>query len=296
MDWDDLRSFLAIARHGTQSAAARALGVRQTTMGRRLAGLQERAGALLLQKTPGGYVPTAAGEAILGNVERIESEALAIARSITGRDIRLEGTVRVTTIETLAVEVLLPALPAFQAQHPGIALEIVADQRSLSLTQREADIAIRLARLPQQDLAVRRIGELASAVYAAPDYLDRHGMPDFAAGAAGHTLVLPGVEMQGLPEVAWFTALTAAARPALRSNARYIQRAAAVRGLGLACLSRYLGDGTGLVRVPTPTPGPRREVWLAVHNDIRHTPRIRVVGEFLAATIRAHAGMLAPPE
>ena len=92
LDWDDLRTFLAIARHGTLSAAARALGVHQPTMGRRLAALEQRAGARLLQKTPRGYIPTAAGEAILGNVERIEAEALAVERRITGRDVRLEGT------------------------------------------------------------------------------------------------------------------------------------------------------------------------------------------------------------
>lgn len=294
LDWDDLRSFLAIARHGTLSAAARALGVRQTTMGRRLAGLEQRAGARLLHKTPAGYVATAAGEAILGNVERIEAEALAIARSITGRDARLEGTVRITTIETLATEILLPALPGFHAAHPGITLEIIADQRSLSLTHREADIAIRLARLPQQDLAVRRIGTLGCAIYAAPVYLARHGQPDFAAGAAGHALIQRGAEMAGLPEQLWFTGLASQGHTVLRSNASYVLREAARRGLGLACLTRYLGDHPGLARLPTPTPGPARELWLAVHNDTRHTPRIRAVSDFLAETIRASAGRLAP--
>lgn len=294
MDWDDLRSFLAIARHGTLSAAARALGVRQTTMGRRLAALEARMGARLLQKTPAGYVPTAAGEAILGNVERIEAEALAIGRRIGGRDARLEGTVRVTTIETLAAEILLPALPPFHAAHPGIEIEIMAEQRSLSLTRREADIAIRLARLPQQDLAVRRIGTLGCAIYAAAPYLAGHGMPDFAAGAPGHAVIRRGAEMAHLPEQAWFAALTGQARAVLRSNASSVIREAARQGLGLACLTRYLGDTEGLVRLPAPSPGPEREIWLAVHSDIRHVPRIRAVSDFLAETVRAAAGRLAP--
>lgn len=294
MDWGDLRSFLAIARHGTLSAAARALGVRQTTMGRRLAALEARTGARLLDKTPGGYVPTAAGEAILGNVERIEAEALAIARRIGGRDARLEGLVRVTTIETLASEVLMPALPALHARHPGIEIEIVADQRSLSLTRREADIAIRLARLPQQELAVRRIGALGCAVYAAEAYLAAHGLPDFAAGAPGHEIIRRGAEMAGLPEQLWFAGLTGQARTVLRSNASIVVRAAARQGLGLVCLSRYLGDGSGLVRLETPAPGPEREIWLAVHSDIRHVPRIRAVSDFLAETMRAASGRLAP--
>src|SRR5437899_12484071 len=126
LDWDDLRHFLAIARHGTLSAAARALGVRQSTMGRRLDAFEARVGAKLLQKTPRGYVLTATGEAILGNVERIENEALAVERIITGKDVRLEGTIRVTTVETLAVEVLTPIFHTFQETYPGIILELVA--------------------------------------------------------------------------------------------------------------------------------------------------------------------------
>ena len=186
LPWDDLQSFLAIARHGTLSAAARALGVRQTTMGRRLLGLEARAGARLLTKTPGGYVLTPAGEAILGHVERIEAETLAVERRISGRDIRLEGVVRVTTLEILAVEVLTPALARLQRDHPGIALEISAEARSVSLTRREADIALRLVRLTQNDLAVRKVGDLSFGIYASAGSLERHGPPDFLRGAPGH--------------------------------------------------------------------------------------------------------------
>ncbi len=294
LPWDDLQSFLAIARHGTLSAAARALGVMQTTMGRRLAGLEARAGARLLAKTPGGYVLTPAGEAVLGNVERIEAEALAVERRITGGDIRLEGVVRVTTVEILAVEVLTSAFAALQRAHPGIRLEVAADARSLSLARREADIAVRLARLTQNDLAVRKVASLGFGLYASAAYLEQHGPPDFGAGAPGHSTILNPSEGMHLPEMAWFTALTHQARPAVRHNSRYGQRAAAEAGMGLAALSRFMGDPTGLVRLPTPTPAPLRDVFLAVHHDIRHTPRIRAVTEVIATTLRAEAHRLAP--
>jgi DNA-binding transcriptional LysR family regulator len=295
LGWDDLESFLAIARHGTLSGAARALGVRQTTMGRRLAGLEARAGARLLQKTPRGFVLTPAGEAILGNVERIESEAQAIARRITGGDVRLEGVVRITSVESLAVKILIPGLAAFRAVHPGISLEITADTRNLSLTMREADVALRMARLTQLDLAVRKVAEVGFGVYASPRYLGAMGVPDFAAGAAGHTVILNQVDLMGFPEMQWFSSLTAQARPALRSNSRFAQAAAAEQGLGIACLARYLGDPADLVRLEAP-PAPVREVWLAVHQDIRHTPRIRAVTDFLAAELRAKAGILRPQD
>lgn len=294
LDWDDLRVFLAITRAGSLSAAARATGVQQTTMGRRLAGLEQRAGARLLVKTPRGFTLTAAGEAILGNVERIEAEALAIERRITGRDIRLEGSVRLTTVEILAVDLLMPAFAAFGLAHPGITLEIATDARNLSLTRREADIALRVGRIEQADLAVRRVGTIATGVYASQAYLDRHGMPDFAAGAPGHDTILNPPEAMGLADMTFFSALTHAARPALRHNDRYGQRAAAQAGMGLAILSRFMGDPAGLVRLPTPTPGPARELTLAVHSDIRHTPRIRAVMDMLVAAMRAASARLAP--
>ena len=184
LDWDDLRSFLAIARHRTLSGAARALSVQQSTMGRRLDALEERAGVTLLQKTPGGYVLTAAGEAVLGHVERIEQEAHAIERTVTGRDVRLEGSVRLTTVETMAVEVLTPILTAFLARYPGITLDLVTDTRTLSLSRREADVAVRMMRPEGHELVARKVGEVGFGLYASPGYLERMGMPDLQGGSA----------------------------------------------------------------------------------------------------------------
>ncbi len=290
IDWDDLHSFLAVARHGSLSAAARALGVQQTTMGRRLAGLEDRAGVRLLQKTPRGYTLTSAGEAILGNVERIESETLAIERRITGRDARLEGTVRVTMVESIAIHVVVPALPDLRRRHPGIVLDIAASTRVMSLTMREADIALRFGRLRQNDLAVRRIADVGFGLFAAPAYLAAHGMPQ--PGGAGHSLVLNEPDMMDLPEMAWCIAALPEATPVLRTNSRLAQLAAVRAGIGI--LGRYLADSEGLTRLSVADPPPVRELWMAVHNDIRHTPRIRAVTDFLASTVRDAAGRLNP--
>ncbi len=295
LDWDDLRTFLLVARHGTLSAAAHASGVHQPTMGRRLAALEQRAGARLLQKTPHGYTLTAAGEAILGNAERIEAEALAAERRISGRDVRLEGVVRVTSVESIAADILIPALVDLRQHHPGIVVELVADTRSLNLSRREADVAVRAARPEQNDLVVRRIGVIGYGLYAAPAYLEARGRPDFATGGQGHDVILTQEEMMRLPEMAWLVASLPRATPALRANTRYAQREAARAGLGLVCLARYLGDAGGLVRLEPPAPPPQRELWLAVHNDIRHMPRIHAVTEALAAGVRARAKELAPP-
>lgn len=294
LDWDDLRTFLAIARHGTLSAAARALGVHQPTMGRRLAALEQRAGARLLLKTPRGYTLTASGEAILGNVERIEAEALAVERRITGRDVRLEGIVRITTVESFAAEVVMPILAGLRQGHPGIAVELLADVRNLNLTRREADVALRMARLDQPDLTARRIGVLGFGLYASPSYLAARGTPAFEHGGEGHEVILTQPELLGGAEMTWLTGILPRAVPALRTNSRYGHRAAALAGLGIACLARYLGDAVPLVRLAPPVPPPVRELWLAVHTDIRHMPRIRAVTEALAAGVKARADLLAP--
>lgn len=298
MDWDDLHTFLAVARHGSLSAAARALHVQQSTMSRRLEAMESRTGARLLQRTPAGYVLTEAGEAILGHVERIENEVLSIERTITGRDIRLEGEVRLTTVESLATHVLMPILASFQDRNPGIRIELILDQRSLSLARREADVAIRLARPTQHDLAVRKIADIENAIYAAPAYLDSHGQPDFTAGAPGHRAILPPADAAPGIGAAWFAAITGQAAVPVRVSERTTQRAAAAAGMGLVFLPRFIGDGPDLVRLPAPPPPcpplPHREMWLAVHSDTRHTPRIRAITDFIAAAMRAEAPRLAP--
>jgi DNA-binding transcriptional LysR family regulator len=284
-----------IARHHTLTGAARALGVQQPTMGRRLEALEQRAGTRLLQKTPSGYVLTDAGEAVLGNVERIEQEALSVGRRIAGADIRLEGEVRLTTIETLAAEVLSPILAAFRIIHPDVRIEIVASPRSLSLTKREADVALRLAPFPQQDLVVRKVGVVASGLYAAPSYLERHGMPDWAQGAAGHTLIMTEADLLDTPEMRFLRGAASAATVALTSNSRLVHRAAARDGVGIACLARYLGDGAAdLVRVPPPGPAPARDLWMGVHADLRRMPRVRAFTQALTQGLRDAAGRLAP--
>jgi DNA-binding transcriptional LysR family regulator len=294
LDWNDLRDFLAISRHRTLSAAADALGVQQSTMGRRLKALEARVGAKLLQRTPAGFVLTIAGKAILDNVERIESEAHAIERAISGKDIRLEGMVRLTAIEDLTVEVLTPILADFHVLYPGITLELITDSRQLSLSKGEADIALRLSRFTQHDLTVRKVADFAFAAYASSAYIAARGTPDFSCGAPGHRLLLPQEDMAGSPQGQWFANLTSAATLALRANSLYMLVAAAEAGMGLVCLPRFLGDPSRLMLLKTSDAAPSRELWLGVHRDIREAPRFRVTTEFLAVGLKQQSARLNP--
>ncbi len=295
MDWNDLRDFLAISRHRTLSAAADALGVQQSTMGRRLKALEARVGAKLLQKTPAGFVLTTAGEAILDNVERIESETQAVERAISGRDIRLEGVVRLTATEGLTVEVLTPILADFHAHYPGITLDLVTNVPQVSLPKGEADLALRMSRFTQNDLVVRKVAEFAFAAYASPAYIAARGKPDFAQSASGHRVLLPQEDRNDSPQAAWFAAMTDGARLALRANSFFMLVAAAKAGMGIVCLPRFLGDAAPLTRLWTPVAPPVGDLWLGMHQDIRSAPRFRALTEFLIEGLKQQAARLNPP-
>lgn len=295
LDWDDLRSFLAIARHGNLSAAARALKVTQTTMGRRLEALHARAGAKLLTRTPGGFVLTPAGERVLANVERMEAEALAVERAVTGEDVRLEGLVRITAVEAFAAHIIIPSLATLSERYPAISVEVDVDTRSLSLSRREADIAVRLAPFEQHEAVVRKAGEMAFGLYASRHYLERRGSPDFLAGAPGHASIVLQDTLLGTPEGKWFAKVAEKAKVLVATNSRSGQVAAASASLGIACLPRYLADPVAeLVRLQAPNPEPKRDIWIGVHQDTRWTPRIRAVLDHLGETMAAALARLAP--
>jgi DNA-binding transcriptional LysR family regulator len=294
LDWDDLKTFLAIARVGTLSAAARSLKVSQTTMGRRLDHLHGRAGATVLDRTPTGFRLTPTGAAILGEVERMEDAALTLERTIAGEDRRLEGLVRVTTVDALAAHVLTRGLVQLQADHPGIVVEIITDNRSLSLARREADIAVRLGRFDALETVVRKVGEMAFAVYAAPAYLDRFGLPDWATGAPDHRVVRVQDDLLETPDGRWFAERTTGAKPVLLANSREVQLRGVAAGLGLGHLPCYLAaERPELVRLEA---GPllTREIWMGVHQDTRHAPRIMAVQEAIVSAISASRAFLHP--
>jgi DNA-binding transcriptional LysR family regulator len=295
LEWDDLRSFLAIARHGNLSAAARALKVTQTTMGRRLEALHAKAGARLLQRTPSGFVLTAAGERVMANVERMEAEALSIERAITGEDARIAGQVRITTVESFGARILTPLLKPLLDRQPELEIELITDTRSFSLSRREADVALRLAEFEQHEAVVRRVGDMAFGLYASPDYLSVHGRPDLQAGSPGHRCVTLQEDLALLPEARRLAEVTREGQVSLRANSREAQLQATMAGFGLAILPCYLALGQGLVELPLPTGRLMRGIWLGVHRDTRHMPRIRLVLDQLGEGLHERAAILNPP-
>lgn len=293
-NWNDLRLVLAIHRAGTLGGGAAALNVNHSTAFRRLNALEERVGTRLFERLPGGtYAPTPEGERFSATAERIEAETAALDRDVTGRDTRLTGSLRVTSSETLAYAVLTTELARFRQMHPGIVVEMVIDNRVLSLSRREADIALRVTRPKEPDLFGRKLADIAWTLYSAPTLLDRDG----PVKSLDRDFISWGAEATGIAAADWIGEHVPAARVVYRASSLLNQLTAARHAMGLVLLPCYLGDSEpALVRAwAKPIPDLARELWIVTHADLRKTARVRaffdVVGDGLAAKQALFSGL-----
>lgn len=295
LDWDDLRFFLAVARHGSLSRAAGVLGVTQPTVGRRLHACEQRLGVQLFDRLPAGLALSDVGRALLPSAEQMEAQALYAESLASGRGTGVTGTVRITAAEWVVRSLIGPALGPLLARHPALTVELVADPRHLSLVKREADVALRASPFTHPDVVQRAVAPLAFALYASDGYLARRGAPDFAAGCEGHTFIEMTDGLANLADYEWLPQLARRARVAVRTNGREPMATMALAGLGIACLPRFVGDALpGLRRLATPAPAPARKLWLGAHRAARKAPRVRAVIGFLTETLRGLSHVLDP--
>lgn len=287
ISWDDLRHFLAIHRSGTLRGAGAELRMNPTTVGRRLGALEETVGARLFDRTPDGYRLTTAGRDLLPRAERMEAEALALERAVAGADQRVAGVVRVTATEMLATRFIAPHLRRFHQENPELVLDLVCTNRTVSLGRREADIALRLSRPREDNVVTRRLGSIPLALYAAPHYVDGHGMPDDPEHSlAGHRVILFADSRAFRVENDWIARRMDGATLAMRSDSVSSIYSATLAGLGLALLPCAVADGDpALRRIPTETSPEPRVVWRTVHADLQHAARIRRVLDFLGEVL-----------
>ena len=211
LDWEDLRHFTALARHGSLSAAARALRVNHATVSRRVAALEAALGTVLFERRADGYRLTAEGRVICEEALPMEEAALAVLRRLD-RSLALQGAVRLTTTRALADGFLAARLGAFHRRHPGIDLELVTDSRRVSLACREAEVALRFGVLKDSDLVVRRLVAVEHGFYADAAWRERL--------ASGERPVLIGFDADSgfVPEAEWLASAFPACRVAFRSN------------------------------------------------------------------------------
>ena len=289
-DWNDLRLVLAVHRASSLTSAAARLNVDHSTAFRRLKALETRLGMRLFERLSGGiYQATEAGLRMACAAERMEDEALALDRALTGHDHRLSGRLRVTSSETLAYSRLTRHLATFRQAHPGVVVELATDNRVLNLSRREADVALRPVRPREADLWGRRLAQVAWGFYAAPAYLAEQGGPVPSLDAlASHRLIGWEYGTMSIQAAEWLARMAPQDAFVYRSNSLVNQLVAARSGIGLALLPCYLGDSDhGVVRaLPQPVSDLEGELWIVAHTDLKGTARVRaffdVVGDGLS--------------
>ena len=283
LDWEDVRFFVALARRGNLSAAARSLGVNHTTVSRRISALENDIGAVLFDRRPSGYLLTARGEKVLEAASAMEEAALRLAG--TARDdvqSSLAGVVRLSATPSIAEAFVIPRLGALRAAHPGLDIELVADRRLVSLSRHEADLALRLGRPADSTLVGKRLASLRFGLYATPGVASEH-----AADPARAPFISFDDSGIGLPEAIWLREALPEARIAFRANGQMAQAAAARAGVGIAPLPHFLAaSDPALVEVPFPSAPPPRELWLLSRPNSDRIARLLAVKSWLVELFR----------
>lgn len=295
LSWSDLQDFLAVARAGQLARAGMATGVDPTTIARHLRRLETRLGATLFEQTREGQVLTEAGEVLLARVEAMAQAASAISESSSGAG-ELTGTLRISASEGFGSWILAPQVPAFSAAHPGLTLDIVASSGFLSLSKREADIAVMLSRPKAGPVVARKLSDYALRLYAAPAYLARNGVPKRPADLAHeHRLVGYIPDLLYDPMLRYLDEIDPGLTASLRSSSINAQHRLLAAEAGIGVLPCFMGDADPALVPVLPERRIIRSFWLVTHKDNQNLARIKAGKDWLAESVQRRRELLLPP-
>lgn len=290
LDWDDVRYFLAVARGGSLRAGAERLGVKHSTVLRRLAKLEEQLGARLFDRLPSGYRMTDAGEEVLGLADQMDATSNELESRVLGRDQRLRGPLRVTLPPGLATHLLMPDFAEFTRRHPEVEIELLPSSELVNLTNREADVAIRVV-YDRNTLPLNLHGFTGPEVFGGV-YLSRDLLAAWRAGEAEHIRWVVQNHI-GVPDWASGMDIEVADGP-FRTTAAEEQVVAVRQSLGIAALPCFVGDGDPvLARAPGAPLRKHGTLWLLTQGETRKSGRVRAFTEFMAERLAEHGPLLA---
>jgi DNA-binding transcriptional LysR family regulator len=287
-EWSDLKIFLAAARARSMLEAAGELGVNQSTVTRRIAALETALEIRLFHRNRDGCRLNEAGESLLAQAERVAAEAETFERLVAQRKRKLSGVVRVTTLESIANQILTPLLSEFIEQYPDIKVELIATNKRLDLVRGDADIAIRACRPPTQSgIVVRKLADDPWKLYCSPGYAERRGVPGCASDLDRHVLIGADGEFAKLDPFAWLT--KTAARAHVRSVCSNLANmvAAIEAGHGVGPLPNSIGVPPDLVECFA-MPDFKLGIYLITRESLKDVPRVKAFTKFIGA----HAGLL----
>jgi len=284
-DWNDVKALLAVARGGSTAAAARELGVNQTTVARRLEALERDLGARLVERHQAGANLTEAGLSLVTDAEAMERAAQGLLQRLAAHGRVVAGTLRVTLSEMLAITVITPLLPEFREQYPDVALELIITDEMLDLEAGQADIAFRGAQaLPDSNLVARKVSTTDWALYCSRAYAGRMGLPANPAALKDHVVIGGADEPQTLPGLAQVLRQAPGVTATLKSTSVTNLWASVRAGLGIGPMVCVLADADpDLVQVFPPDPDSASYTWIVTRPELKDTPRVRAFIDFFAA-------------
>jgi DNA-binding transcriptional LysR family regulator len=291
IEWELYRSFLGVLRTGSLSGAARLLGVAQPTVGRHIAALEAALGLVLFTRSQTGLLASDAALALRPYAEAMQSTAAALQRAAASFGDGVRGVVRVTASEVIGVEVLPPILQRLRERHPALKVELALTNEMQDLLQREADIAVRMAAPHQEQLVARRIGAIELGLHASPAYLERHGSPASLDDLARHTVIGPDTMSPFVRQA--LARLPGIGRElfALRTDSDLAQLALIRAGAGIGICQAPLARRTpSLVRLLPDALALPLDTWVAMHEDLRGSPRCKAVFDALVEGLLAYVG------
>lgn len=287
--WELYRSFLAVAKEGSLSAAARVLGMTQPSLGRHVRQLEASLGVALFTRSPQGLSLTDVGNELAVHAQSMSAASAALRRAASGRRQDVRGVVRITCSEVVGAEVLPPILAAFRARHPGIVIELSLSNRNEDLLRKDADIAVRMLRPTQGALVARRIGRIPLGLHAHRRYLKAHGQPRTLDELARHAII--GFDHE-TPALRAIRGRLPFARESfsLRTDNDLAQLAAIRAGYGIGvCQCAIARRDRNLVQVLPDVFSIGLDTWLVMHGDLRTSHRVRLMYDHLLDALTGYA-------
>jgi len=296
-DWNDLKPFLAVARGGSTLAAAKSLGVNQTTVARRIEALETALRLKLFERGQSGSRLTEVGRDLLAEAEKVEQCAKALQTRAETHGRGVSGTLRVTTIELLANTALTSGIAEFRQLHPDVQVDMLISDERLDIEGGEADIAIRFSEdMPSSSLVARRIADYPSALFCSRGYAERRGAPATLAALRDHDLIGGDGALASLPGLVWMFNQAPGKAPSLRSNSLSHMVHAVKAGLGIAPLPCAVADGDpSLVRCSDLIDAGQASAWLVTRRELKDTPRVRAFIDFIVPYLRRRAALTSSP-
>lgn len=282
MNWDNLKYFLAVSRHGSVRAAAKALDVNHATVSRRIKHFEEELGHRLFERTANGYERTHMAEEIYSEAIHLEERLNSVSRKVAGRDQKLKGDIRITLADVIAKDLLMQDFADFAQLHPDITLEIMDSTRPFNLANREADVAFRICSTPPDYLVGRKLASMHRACYVSTDKVKGFTKKDFESET--------WVNSQNW--ISWNDKLRKPSGQIAKDYPRFkpghkildadLQKSACKAGLGVGILMCFTADiDNNLVRIPPATSEHKGDLWILYHPDLRSSAKIQTFVQFM---------------